>query len=229
VFYSGENPFQPLSFSFFGHEFNSTRFNHPFEEISNFFCRFENKSAATLEEKLMGVSTHNKEVAELNFVVRGPSEKRMIEEKIEELEVVLPKKTTFKTGYLSSGFVLSDLNFTCIPTAELTQRRKVRRQKWRSNYHNNPSEYLQLIPGDIIVHFHHGIGKFLGTEKLPNHQGVETEYLQIEYAQQGKLYVPVTQSHLINRYVGSKEDSITFSSLGSGKWQKNCIKAQKYS
>jgi transcription-repair coupling factor (superfamily II helicase) len=225
-FYSGKNPYQALSFNFYGTKFNSTRFNHPFEEISNFFCRFENKSAATLEEKLMGVSTHKNEVSELNFVVRGPSEKRMIEEKVEELEVTLPEKTSFQTGYLSSGFMIGDLNFACIPTAELTQRRKVRRQKWRSNYHNNPSEYLQLIPGDIIVHFHHGIGKYLGTEKLPNHQGIETEYLQVEYAQQGKLYVPVTQSHLINRYVGSKEDSITFNSLGSNKWQKTCIKAQ---
>ncbi len=225
-FYSGENPFQPLSFNFFNIPFDSVRFNHPFEEVSNFFCRFENKETSTLEEILLGVSTHNKEIAELNFIVRAPSEEKMIQENIQKLSIALPKKSTFETGYLSSGFILPDLQFACIPTAELTQRRKVRRQKWRSNYHNSPSEYLQLIPGDVVVHFHHGIGKFLGTEKLPNHQGVITEYLQIEYAQQGKLYVPVSQSHLINRYVGSKEDSISFSALGSGKWQKTCIKTQ---
>ncbi len=225
-FYSGETPFQPLSFHFFGKPFETTRFNHPFEEVFNFFCRFENQESSTLEETLQGISLHSKELSELTFVANAASEKSMIQEKLKELKVSLPKNTTFEMGYLSSGFVLQDLKLAFIPTAELTQRRKVRRQKWRNNYHNSPSDYLPLMTGDVVVHFHHGIGKFLGTEKLPNHQGVETEYLQIEYAEQGKLYVPVTQSHLVSRYVGSKEDSVTFSSLGSGKWQKICLKTQ---
>lgn len=154
------------------------------------------------------------------------SEEKMIRGKIAELQIETPKKTSFKAGYLASGFVLEDLQYACIPTAELTQRRKIRRQKWRNNYHSSPSEYLQLFPGDIVVHFHHGIGKFLGIEKLPNHEGRDTEFLQIEYADHGKLYVPLSQSHLVSRYIGSKEDSLTFSSLGSNKWQKTCAKTQ---
>ena len=65
----------------------------------------------------------------------------------------------------------------------------MRRQKWRSSYSAEPTEYLQLTAGDIVVHFHHGIGKFIGIESLPNHEGEPTEFLQLEYAEKGKLYV----------------------------------------
>lgn len=225
-FYSGETPFQPLSFQFFQEEFKSIRFNHPFVEVADFFCKLENKESSTLEEILQGITNHHREIVELDFIVNAASEEKMIREKLKELDVSLPKKHPFISGYLSSGFVLPDLQYACIPTPELTQRRKVRRQKWRNNYHNTPSDYLQLLPGDVVVHFHHGIGKFLGTQKLPNHQGEETEFLQIEYAENNKLYVPVTQSHLVSRYVGTKEESVTFNALGSTKWQKTCIKTQ---
>ena len=225
-FYSGETPFQTLSFNFFNTTFTSSRFNHPFHEVSDFFCRLENKETVTIDEVLLGISSHKTDLSDLHFIVSASSEEKMIQRKLEELNIILPQNTSFDMGYLSSGFVLPDQKFACVPTSELTQRRKVRRQKWRNNYHNSPSEYLPLFPGDIVVHFHHGIGKFLGTEKLPNHQGLETEYLQIEYAEHNKLYVPVAQSHLVNRYVGSKEESLTFHTLGSGKWLKTCVKTQ---
>lgn len=225
-FYTGKNPFQPLSFRFFDLPFTTTRFHSPFEEISSFFCRLENKESSTLEEILQGISRHHKEIQDLCFVTSATAEEKMIEQKLQELEVQTPSTTTFAHGYLSSGFVLPDISFACIPTAELTQRRKMRRQKWRTNYHNTPSDYLQLIPGDIVVHFHHGIGKFLGIEKLPNHQKIETEYLHLEYADQGKIYVPVMQSHLVTRYVGAKEESVTFNTLGSKKWQNTYQKTQ---
>lgn len=226
AFYSGETPFQPLSFHFFNTSFSSVKFNHPFIEVPDFFCVLENKASANLEEILKGIHIHATSSLELEFIVYSASEEKMIQNKLETLHIALPTQTSFKTGYLSSGFVIPEIQFACIPTTELTQKRKIRRQKWRNNYHNTPSEFLQLLPGDIVVHFHHGIGKFLGVEKLPNHQGYETEYLQIEYSDQNKLYVPLSQSHLISRYIGSKEDSLTFNTLGSGKWHKTCLKTQ---
>ncbi len=148
----------------------------------------------------------------------------MIEQKLQELQVQTPSCTNFVQGYLSSGFVLPDTSFACIPTAELTQRRKMRRQKWRTNYHNTVSDYLQLVPGDIVVHFHHGIGKFLGIEKLPNNQQIETEYLHLEYADQGKIYVPVMQSHLVTRYVGAKDPYNPVFVILQILWKCKCLK-----
>ncbi len=104
---------------------------------------------------------------------------------------------------------------------------RVRREKWRSVAHIPPSEFHSLAPGDVVVHFHHGIGKFLGTEKRPNHVGQETEFLTLQYAEGSKLYVPIAQSHLVSRYIGAKEELPTFSTLGTNRWQKTRLNAQK--
>ena len=52
---------------------------------------------------------------------------------------------------------------------ELNHRLKPRRQKWRNTYHTPASDFHELVPGDVVVHFHNGIAKYLGIEKRPNH------------------------------------------------------------
>lgn len=220
AFYSGKDPIQPLSFHFFGKPLSSLRFHHPFIDISSFFSRFENKEASTQEEILLGIQNHHKTPLELNFLISSEAEESMIREKAKNLQVEFPKNTLFTLGYLPSGFVVQDSLFVCLPTPELTHRYKIRRQKWRNTYHIQESDFHQITPGDTIVHLHNGIGKFLGTQIKPNLQGTETEYFQIEYAEGSSLYVPITQSHLISKYIGSGEEKATFSVLGSKKWQK---------
>jgi len=110
---------------------------------------------------------------------------------------------------------------------ELTKRYRVRRQKWRGTYHTPAAEFHELKPGDLVVHFHNGIGKYLGIEKQKNHQGNEDEFLVIEYAQNSKLFVPIASSHLVSRYIGAKEEIPTLSQLGTQKWQKARYQAQQ--
>jgi transcription-repair coupling factor (superfamily II helicase) len=226
-FYSGESPLQELSFQFLDLSLTSHRWLHPFVEVSDFFCRFENKASGTIEEIFHGLHTHANSALRLHFVADSEAATRMIKEKLQAFHIELPKQTSFEPGYLSSGFVLPDVQIAYLPTTELTHRYKTRRQKWRNTYHTPASEFHQLTPGDIVVHFHNGIGKFLGIEKRPNHLGNDTEYMIIEYAESSKLYVPVAQSHLVSRYIGAQEEIPTLSSLGSPRWQKTCVQAQK--
>ncbi|WP_194847260.1 transcription-repair coupling factor [Candidatus Neptunochlamydia vexilliferae] len=139
---------------------------------------------------------------------------------------LLPDEASFERGYLSSGFTLLDGPFTLLPYTEVTKRHKVSRQKWRNTYHTPASEFHALEKGDLVVHFHNGIGKFCGVEKQKNHRGNEEEFLLIEYANSGRLYVPLSQSHLVSRYIGSKEDIPTLNTLGTKKWQQAKVKAQ---
>ncbi|MES2199392.1 MAG: transcription-repair coupling factor [Chlamydiota bacterium] len=226
-FYSGKTPFQSITFDFFTAPFSSLRFHHPFVEIMQFFSRFESQSAATKEEILLGIHHHHNLPIDLHFVVNGPAEECMILEKAKELDVTFPKKTQFHTGYLPSGFILQDSLLTFLPTPEFTHRYKVRRQKWRNSYHSTSSEFHQLMPGDTIVHLHHGIGKFLGVETKKNHLGQEAEFFRIEYSDNSALYVPIAHSHFITPYIGSHEERPTFSVLGTKKWQKIYADAQK--
>lgn len=223
-FYSSKDPFQSLSFNFFHSSFSTLKYNHPFLEIPTFFSRFENKSAATQEEILLSLQERPK--LDLHLITSNEAELLAIQKKAADLEVSFPKNTHFERGYLPSGFALIDSLTAYLPATELTHRYKVRRTPWRHSYHSAASDFHQLTPGDTVVHIHHGIGKFTGIETQKNHLGQEAEFFTIEYADSGKLLVPVTQSHLISRYVGASDSPPSFSVLGTKKWQKTYLDAQ---
>ncbi|MBI2742824.1 MAG: transcription-repair coupling factor [Chlamydiales bacterium] len=225
-YYTGKEPFQELHFSIFGdHKITTKRWQHPFQEVSTFFSPGENSASLTIEELLQTNARGYR--FNLHFLSATASEERLFKEKLAKDEIPIPSNAHFELNYLSSGFVLPDSNLAIVPMTEFTHRLRIRRQKWRSISHTPPSEFHSLAPGDVVVHFHQGIGKFLGTEKRLNHVGQETEFLALEYAENSKLYVPISQSHLVSRYIGAKEEIPTFSTLGTTRWQKTRMHAQK--
>lgn len=222
-FYTGKEPLQSLTFKIFDQEVTTSRWNHPFSEISDFFSPMENRAAANTEEILHALSRFAQSPLDLHLITSTESEEKTLKAKLDTLP--LPKKTTFEHGYLSSGFVITDSQCALLPMTELTKRLQRRRQKWRSTYHTPPSEFHELTFGDIVVHFNHGIGKYLGVEKRPNNLGVETEFLVLEFAEKSKLYVPISQTHLVSRYIGLQDQTPTFNVLGSQKWHHTKTKA----
>lgn len=226
AFYSGKEPLQPLSFQILNREIATKRWAHPFREIVDFFSPLENSASATAEGILHTISEHAPPGLSLHFLATTESEEKALKERLEKEMIKLPHETTFALGYLSSGFVVQDSLFALLPTTELTHRYRTRRQKWRSTYHTPASEFHELAPGDLVVHFHQGIGKYLGMEKRPNHLGSESEFLLLEYAENSKLYVPIAQSHLISRYIGAREEIPILNTLGTQRWQRTKAQAQ---
>jgi len=78
--------------------------------------------------------------------------------------------------------------------------------------------FADVQPGDLVVHLEHGIGRFLGLVKLAL-DGVEREYLQVEYAQNDQLYVPVHQADRLARYVGVGDGGPALHRLGTTDWE----------
>jgi len=227
AFYTGKTPLQPLHFNCANRTFESKRWMHPFHTVSDIFSLSENHAASTGDEILHAIKRFSQSALELHFLCATESEEIAIKEKLRSEEISLPEKTYFSRGYLSGGFFIEDAQLACIPMTELTHRFKPRRQKWRSAAHTPASEFHALVPGDIVVHFHNGIAKFLGTEKRPDHLGTLTEYMVLEYAENSKLYVPVSQSHLVSRYIGTKEEMPVLNQLGSMRWQRTRLNAQQ--
>ncbi len=161
------------------------------------------------------------------FLYQNEAEKKHILKLLANKKISLTKDIFFEKGFLSTGFIITDQNLLIIPYNEIIQRKTIRRQKFREAYHLPSLEYHSLEVGDLVVHFHSGIGKYLGCEKLSNHLGVETEFLLIEYAKGAKLYVPISQSHLVTKYIGSSNALPELTQLGSNKWQKTKSLAQK--
>ena len=77
----------------------------------------------------------------------------------------------------------------------------------------------ELKIGDPVVHIHHGIGRYMGLISMDLGEG-ETEFLHLEYAKDTKLYVPVSQLHVISRYSGASPEDAPLHALGSGQWEK---------
>lgn len=190
---------QEIQFELFNRHFLAFKIPSPF------------KTLPTLEDL-------PKEEVSLYFLCDSDAEEIKLQAEIKDLGVHLPKKTHYQAGYLSSGFAIDDL--LIFPFTELTGRYKIRRQKQRSAYHTSYVEVNDLQPGDLVVHFHQGIGKFLGVEKKKNHLGIETEFFQIEYAEGGKLFVPIQQAYLLNRYIGAHEETPKFHTIGGTRWKR---------
>jgi transcription-repair coupling factor (superfamily II helicase) len=82
----------------------------------------------------------------------------------------------------------------------------------------------ELTEGAPIVHEDHGVGRYRGLVTLEA-GGRPAEYLEIEYAKGDRLYVPVAQLHLINRYSGASPETAPLHSLGGEQWTKAKRKA----
>lgn len=220
-FYFWKQPLQEVKFEIFNQHLIAKRTAHAFQTIKDYFWE------DIPEEKHLEAILKKSSELSITFTTASEAEENALKEKIGQTLLPLPKEREFKRGYLSIGFILLDHHFVLLPYTELTKRYKVSRQKWRNTYHTPASEFHALEKGDLVVHFHNGIGKFLGIEKQKNHRRDEEEFLFIEYANSGKLYVPLSQSHLISRYIGTSEEIPTLNILGTKKWQQAKANAQK--
>ena len=126
---------------------------------------------------------------------------------------------------LDEGLLLDDL--ALIPESPLFGQRVMqrrRREKTRDHGDNVIKHLTELREGAPVVHIDHGVGRYQGLVTL-DYDGQSNEFLVLQYADDAKLYVPVTSLHLIARYTGSDEALAPLHKLGSEQWQKAKRKA----
>lgn len=227
-FYSEHAPMYRISVQMFNREIIAKRWQHPFVPIANFFLpEVPDNQEVSGQELLVALKKLEKSDTRLHILCATESEETSFQDKIQAAQIALPHHTTFHLNYLSTGLVLPDINSIIFPITEITHRYKIRRQKQRSTYHTVQSQIFDLTPGEMIVHMNHGVGRFLGLENRPNNQGIPTEFFQLEYADQAKLYVPMNQAHLISKYIGASEEVPKMHTLGSNKWKKTRDNTEK--
>lgn len=129
-------------------------------------------------------------------------------------------KAMIVEGMLHSGFELPMHRLVVIAEEDVFTK-KSRKPKRRQKLSNAEriKNYSELKVGDWVVHVNHGIGKYLGIETLevgPVHK----DYMHISYAGNDKLYVPVDQIDLVQKYVASEDKDPKLYSLGGSEWKK---------
>ena len=139
-----------------------------------------------------------------------------------ELKKLPPEGScVISVGSLTSGYEYPDAKLAVLTDNQIVQGglRKTKKKKAMKDRQGIQS-YADLSVGDLVVHEHHGIGRFAGIFKMPV-DGIEKDYIKICYAGTDSLYVPATQLDLVSKYIGGGEDRpVKLSKMGGTEWAK---------
>ncbi len=127
---------------------------------------------------------------------------------------------------IGKGFEYTDIDTVFISYKDIFGSTKKKRRKKKIKNASKIDSFADLKIGDFVVHENHGVGKYTGTEQLQV-QGVSKDYLTIEYSGSDKLYIPIDQMNLVQKYIGNNTDRIKVNRLGSAEWGKTKARVRK--
>lgn len=133
------------------------------------------------------------------------------------------------TAPIQQGFYADNLAVVCEHSFSGTRIDTVYHKRQQAPRHApgiSIQQFSDLHAGDVVVHETHGIGQFVGLKTL-NSQGLNQEFMTIEYANHDKLYVPIHDLDKITRYISPGGGESQLTRLGSGNWHKARQKALK--
>ncbi|MBQ9110972.1 MAG: transcription-repair coupling factor [Oscillospiraceae bacterium] len=142
----------------------------------------------------------------------------------QEDDLCPPGAVLLTARQISAGFAYQD-NKTALIVQ--TKMHAAKRKKPKHKAGMEIRTLSDLHAGDLVVHAMHGVGRFLGINKIEM-EGIAKDYITIQYAGTEKLYVPVTQLDLVSKYIGAQDDNaVKLNRLSSPQWQKTCNNVRK--
>ena len=138
----------------------------------------------------------------------------------EDLEHELqPGEVMVSYGNVHRGYEYSFIKFVVISESDIFGTEKKRKKKRKHYEGQKISSFTDLQIGDYVVHENHGLGIYKGIEKITVDK-VAKDYMKIEYASGGNLYILATQLDVIQKYAGADAKAPKLNKLGSKEWQK---------
>ena len=141
----------------------------------------------------------------------------------DEDKKINPGEIMVTYGNLHRGFLYPMLKFAVITESDIFGVKKKKKEK-KSHYQGQ--RISDLKPGDYVVHENYGLGIYRGTERQIVDK-VTKDYIKIEYGDGGKLYFPVTQLHMIQKYADSESKQPKLNKLNGQEWTKTKSRVQK--
>ncbi|MDR0637149.1 MAG: transcription-repair coupling factor [Treponema sp.] len=127
---------------------------------------------------------------------------------------------------LSAGFSLPDIKLIVIEENEIFGRRKRVPHSLKTAKSMAIDTFVELNPGDYVVHVNYGIGLFKGIERVKV-LGNERDYIKLEYQDAEVVFVPIEQVNLVQRYIGNQGTAPRLDKLGSKSWENRKRKVKK--
>ncbi len=119
---------------------------------------------------------------------------------------------------LSQGFVLPDLKLCAIQESEIFGRKRRIPRSVQKAPSRAIDSFVDLDPGDYVVHINHGIGRFQGIVRLAA-LGSERDYIHLEYAEGETVYVPIEQVNLVQKYIAQDGRLVRLDKIGGKSWE----------
>lgn len=139
---------------------------------------------------------------------------------IDELDHDLqPGEVIITRGNLIKGFEYPQIGLVIVSDMEVFGKGRKHRRSGGKKEGSKLKAFTDLNPGDYVVHQAHGIGKYVGIQKLAV-DNVKKDYLKIRYQDEGYIYIPTNQLELIQKYIGSEGKLPKLSKLGGTDWLK---------
>lgn len=187
-------------------------------------CHLRVESLERFTGDLVRVKAELQSVAEGDHVLiacHNEGERERLTEIFADTKLASEKRLTLAVGQLKSGFRLIDQNLIVLGDHELFHRPDTRRATVRRRYESRAIDsFLDLNPGDLIVHINHGIARYLGLQMIERSKDHAEETLVLEFAAETRMYVPVSQIELVQKYIGGGKSDPPLSKLGSSTWEK---------
>ncbi|MBQ8354084.1 MAG: transcription-repair coupling factor [Oscillospiraceae bacterium] len=141
-----------------------------------------------------------------------------------------PSQILLAEGTIPFGMEYPDAKLAVLTEGQLLSRGEVKRKPKKSGSTNRQklNSFTDLVPGDLVVHDHHGIGRFVCMEQMKI-DGAVKDYIKIAYAGTDVLFVPATQLDLVAKYIGNggEDATVKLHKMGGETWQKTKAKARK--
>lgn len=140
--------------------------------------------------------------------------------------ILQDSKASMLVGDLSAGFYIPSLKFRVVQEDEIFGRRKRVPKSLSTARSSVIDSFVELAPGDYIVHVNYGIGRFTSIERM-RVLGNERDYIKIEYADTETVFVPIEQANLVQRYIGNEGEAPRLDKIGSKSWDSRKRKVRK--
>ena len=141
-----------------------------------------------------------------------------------------PGQILLTEGTLPYGMEYPNSKLAVLTEGQLLARGEVKKRPKKAAATNRQklNAFTDLTPGDLVVHEHHGIGRFVAMEQM-RIDGAVKDYIKIAYAGSDVLFVPATQLDLVSKYIGSggEDATVRLNKIGTDTWQKTKAKARK--
>ena len=127
---------------------------------------------------------------------------------------------------ISAGFSIPDTKLLVIQENEIFGRRKYVPKSVNKAKSKAIDTFVELNPGDYVVHVNWGIGLFHGIERVKA-MGNERDYIKLEYADNEIAFVPIEQVNLVQRYIGNEGEKPRLDRIGSKSWENRKSKVKQ--